>query len=186
MRCSSSRASWRSSRPFLPRSTSVSVPKITGSASAPARSVSRCFSAPGNRAHSCPASDIRRRTARNSIADVNALYRVQLEALWGSVEGSQKFLPATPGRHIQAETTAFVSLHPATYRPRQAVHLFLLNDALLVATKKRTGMGSTKVKLVAEKCFALSEIAVIDLKDGGGALTALFSNAEAEVLRRQT
>lgn len=115
------------------------------------------------------ASDIRRRTARNSIADVNALYRVQLEALWSSVESSQKLLPYLPGRHLQAESSTFVELHPATYRPRQGVHLFLLNDALLVAVKKRTGMGSQKVKLVATMCFSLSEIAVIDLKDGGGA-----------------
>ena len=122
------------------------------------------------------ANDIRRRTARNSIADVNALYRVQLEALWSSVEGAQKFLPAVPGRHLQAESTTFVELHPATYRPRQPVHLFLLNDSLLVAVKKRTGMGSSKVKLVAVQCFSLSEIAVIDLKDGGGASIAFLTN----------
>lgn len=112
-------------------------------------------------------SDIRKRTARNSVADVNALYRTQLEALWENVEGSQKFLPIIPGRHLVSESKTFVELNSITYKPKHNVHLFLLNDTLLVAVPKRTGMGSTKVKLVADKCFNLGEISVTDLKDGG-------------------
>ena len=42
---------------------------------------------------------------------------------------------------------------------------------MLVSVKKRrgplTGEGG-KVRLVAERCFNLSEIVVVDLKDGGG------------------
>lgn len=114
------------------------------------------------------ANDIRRRTARNSVADVNALYRTQLEALWETVEGSQKFLPIIPGRHLLAESRTFVELNSITYKPKHNVHLFLLNDALLVAVSKRTGMGSSKVKLIADKCFNVADISVVDLKDGGG------------------
>ncbi|EGG05981.1 uncharacterized protein MELLADRAFT_77926 [Melampsora larici-populina 98AG31] len=112
-------------------------------------------------------SDIRKRAARNSVADVNALYRTQLEALWENVEGSQKFLPVVPGRHLVSESKTFVELNSITYKPKHNVHLFLLNDTLLVAVPKRTGMGSSKVKLVADKCFNLGEISVTDLKDGG-------------------
>ncbi|KAH9817504.1 Cullin repeat-like-containing domain protein [Melampsora americana] len=112
-------------------------------------------------------SEIRKRTARNSVADVNALYRAQLEALWENVEGSQKFLPIIPGRHLVSESKTFVELNSITYKPKHNVHLFLLNDTLLVAVPKRTGMGSSKVKLVADKCFNLGEISVTDLKDGG-------------------
>lgn len=40
---------------------------------------------------------------------------------------------------------------------------------MLIAVKKRRGTGlGGKVKLVAERCFILSDIVVVDLKDGGG------------------
>ncbi|KAL7340040.1 exocyst complex component EXO84 [Rhodotorula toruloides] len=109
-----------------------------------------------------------RRAQRNSIADLATLYKSQLSALWENVEGSQKFLPYTPGRHIITEAPSFVELNPATYKPRQPVHLVLLNDAMLVSVKKRRGPGiGGPVRLVAERCFNLSEIVVVDLKDGG-------------------
>jgi hypothetical protein len=89
--------------------------------------------------------------------------------LWESVEGSQKFVPLIPDRHLITETPHFVELNAATYKPRRRVHLFLLNDAMLVAVKKRRQMEmGGKEKLVAERCFNLSEIVVVDLKDGGG------------------
>ncbi|GAA5974202.1 hypothetical protein JCM11641_003323 [Rhodosporidiobolus odoratus] len=109
-----------------------------------------------------------RRTQRNSLADLATLYKSQLSALWEGVEGSQKFLPYVAGRHIITEAASFVELHAATYKPKQPVHLFLLNDALLVSVKKRRGPGiGGPVRLVAERCFNLSEIVVVDLKDGG-------------------
>ena len=110
-----------------------------------------------------------KRTQRNSIADLATLYKTQLAALWDGVEGSQKFLPYVPGRHLIAETASFLELNATTYKPKQPVHLFLLNDAMLVSVKKRRGTGlGGKVRLVAERCFNLSEIVVVDLKDGGG------------------
>ncbi|GAA5891419.1 hypothetical protein JCM6882_004688 [Rhodosporidiobolus microsporus] len=109
-----------------------------------------------------------RRTQRNSLADLATLYKSQLSALWEGVEGSQKFLPYVPGRHIITEAASFVELNSATYKPKQPVHLFLLNDAMLVSVKKRRGPGiGGPVRLVAERCFNLSEIVVVDLKDGG-------------------
>ncbi|GAA5869196.1 hypothetical protein JCM16303_000387 [Sporobolomyces ruberrimus] len=110
-----------------------------------------------------------RRNARNSIADLATLYKSQLSALWEGVEGAQKFLPYVPGRHIITEASTFIELHAATYKAKQPVHLFLLNDAMLVSVKKRRGpgVGGGAVRLVAERCFNLSEIVVVDLKDGG-------------------
>lgn len=110
-----------------------------------------------------------RRTQRNSIADLASLYKSQLSALWEGVEGSQKLLPYLNGRHLIAESSTFIELNSATYKPKQGVHLFLLNDTMLIAVKKRRGAGlGGKVKLVAERCFILSDIVVVDLKDGGG------------------
>lgn len=74
-----------------------------------------------------------------------------------------------PGRHIITEAASFVELHTATYKPKQAVHLFLLNDAMLVCLKKHRGASAGGAsRLVAERCFTLSEIVVVDLKDAGG------------------
>lgn len=95
------------------------------------------------------------------------MYKSQLSALWEGVEGAQKFLPYVSGRHIISESASFVELHAATYKPKQQVHLFLLNDAMLVASKKRRGTAANPMRLVAERCFNLSEIVVVDLKDGG-------------------
>ena len=140
-----------------------------------------------------------RRAQRNSVADLAALHRTQLESLWENVEGAQRFLPPVPGRHLIAESASFVELNAATYTPRQGVHLFLLNDALLVAVKKRSQVatpggsstpGGGKTRLVADRCHALSEIVVVDLKDGGeltnaikvkrGKSTAIFRSERAE------
>lgn len=93
--------------------------------------------------------------------------RSQLEDLWENVEGSQKFLPPVPDRHLIADNANFVEHNSATYKLRGNVHLFLLNDAMLVAIKRRRQMGSN-MKLVADKCFILNEIVVVDLKDNGG------------------
>lgn len=121
------------------------------------------------RAYFAGAGGSNRRNARNSIADLATLYKSQLSALWEGVEGAQKFVPYVPGRHIITEAASFIELHAATYKPKQPVHLFLLNDAMLVSVKKRRGPGiGGAVRLVAERCFNLSEIVVVDLKDGGG------------------
>ena len=134
--------------------------------------VPRLLRSPTHHAHDVAggASAPNRRTQRNSLADLATLYKSQLAALWEGVEGSQKLLPFVPGRHLIAESASFIELNSATYKPRHQVHLFLLNDAMLVSVKKKRGnqMGG-KVRLVAERCFNLSEIMVLDLKDSGGA-----------------
>ncbi|PWN52446.1 hypothetical protein IE53DRAFT_367213 [Violaceomyces palustris] len=109
---------------------------------------------------------------RASMIDLQQIYRAQITSLWEGIEGSQKFLPYVPGRHLIAEASTFTELNAATYKPRQGVALFLLDDLLLVAVRKKRQMSS-KVRLVAERCFSLGEIVVIDLKDGGDLTNAV-------------
>ncbi|OXC70812.1 exocyst complex component EXO84 [Cryptococcus neoformans] len=119
----------------------------------------------------------RRRTQRNSVFDLQNLYRNQLTQLWSIVEGSQKYLPVVPGRHLVFELHGVVELNPATYKPKQNVNIFLLNDVLLIAGKRRnkgssaTGMGVEKDRdrgrMVAERCWNLVELGIVDVKDGG-------------------
>ncbi|KAI9743184.1 MAG: exocyst complex component exo84, partial [Chaenotheca gracillima] len=42
----------------------------------------------------------RKQANRSSVANLEAMWTTQLQSLWKNVEGSQKFLPANPGRHI--------------------------------------------------------------------------------------
>lgn len=116
----------------------------------------------------------RKHVNRSSVANLEAMWNVQLHALWKNVEGSQKFLPAVPGRHILHESGYWVELDAATWKARRPAHIFLLNDHLLVGSKKRkrtdpnANLDSTKTqksmtKLVADRCWPLQDIDMIDI-----------------------
>ena len=101
---------------------------------------------------------------RNSIADLAQIHASQLQELWHLVEGSQKFLPAHPGRHIIKESLNWTELNAATWKSTKAVHLILLNDHLLVATKKRSKATAMQPrKSVADRCWNLADIEVKEL-----------------------
>ncbi|KAE8357049.1 Cullin repeat-like-containing domain protein [Aspergillus coremiiformis] len=127
----------------------------------------------------------KRNNNRSSVANLESMWNVQLQTLWKTVEGSQKFLPVVPGRHIVLETGNWVELDSATWKPRRPVHLVLLNDHLLVAAKKRkrvdqsnsTHHGPVPTKLVAEECWPLQDVDMIDL---GANLGPGVSREEAE------
>ncbi|KAF2226711.1 Cullin repeat-like-containing domain protein [Elsinoe ampelina] len=127
----------------------------------------------------------RKRANRSSVANLEALWSTQLQALWKRVEGAQKYLPAVPGRHILYESSRWVELNAATWKPRRRVHLILLNDHLLIATEKKRAEGlpstspnlssnrrvsmygahsaSNPTTLVADRCFPLSDITMSDI-----------------------
>ena len=124
------------------------------------------------------AAQARKLANRSSVANLEAMWSAQLFILWKKVEGSQKFLPALPGRHIKHESGHWVELNAATWKPRRHVHIILLNDHLLIATWKKRRVDSTTAnrdvtqkpsKLVAEKCFALQDIDMLDLATSGAA-----------------
>ncbi|KAJ5560765.1 hypothetical protein N7535_008962 [Penicillium sp. DV-2018c] len=113
----------------------------------------------------------KRNANRSSVANLESMWSVQLQTLWKTVEGSQKWLPAAPGRHIVLETGNWVELDSATWKPRRPIHIVLLNDYLLVAAKKRKRVdqshpnhrGPVPTRLVAEECWLLNDIDMIDL-----------------------
>ena len=83
------------------------------------------------------------------MIDLEQIYKAQLTSLWENIEGSQKFVPLVPGRHLVAETSQFVEINAATYKPKQAVALFLLDDLLLIAVQRKRHYGN-RIHLVAE------------------------------------
>lgn len=105
-----------------------------------------------------------RRGARNSIVDFNQLNKNHLRALWSQVEGAQKFLPADEGRRIVRESGAWQELNAATWRPKEKVHLVLLNDHLLIAQKRPRPNGSSQ-RLIAQRCFSLTDIRLRSFQD---------------------
>lgn len=119
----------------------------------------------------------RKQANRSSVANLEAMWNTQLHTLWKNVEGSQKFLPATPGRHVIRDSPHWVELNAATWKARRAIHIFLLNDHILVASRKRKRVDPSVdatdpttqkqppilSKLVAEHCWPLQDIEIVDL-----------------------
>ncbi|KAF8641237.1 hypothetical protein AX17_000871 [Amanita inopinata Kibby_2008] len=112
---------------------------------------------------------------RSSIADLRIMYFNQMQALHASIEGAAKFAPTTPGRHVVSEMEGIYSLNAATYKATGKVRFVVLDDAVLVARRRRRnggteGRGASGTvtgdgKLVAERCWPLNEMLVLDTKD---------------------
>lgn len=106
---------------------------------------------------------------RNSMLMLENMWAQELASLFRHVEGAQKYLPAIPGRHVIRESGAWYQLNAATWRSLQPVHIFLLNDHLLIATKKRSKHGDNSLSvqptrvLIADQCWSLQDIEVVDL-----------------------
>jgi hypothetical protein len=112
----------------------------------------------------------RNRSHRSSVANLEALWSSHLQALWKRVEGSQKYLPATAGRHVVYESGRWVELNSATWKPRRRVHIILLNDHLLIATEKKRAEPTRDTKdrqppaqLSTVKCWPLQDVQLADL-----------------------
>ncbi len=112
------------------------------------------------------------------------MYFNQMQALHAQIEGSSKFAPTLPGRHVIAETDDVLSLNAATYKPIGKVKFVVLDDLVLVARRRRRNGGGggggsgnpssgSEGKLVAERCWPINEMLVLDTKDSPSGLHAL-------------
>jgi hypothetical protein len=108
---------------------------------------------------------------RSSVANLEAMWNSHLQQLWKRVEGTQKFLPAIPGRHVVYESGKWVELQSATWKPRRKVHVILLNDHFVIAGEKKRAADvardpkdrSQSAPLALIKCWPLQEIQITDL-----------------------
>lgn len=115
-----------------------------------------------------------KRDKRSSVADRSALWNSQMQALYKNVEGSQKFLPNAVGRHVVQNAGPWIELDNATYKSRRAMQIFLLNDHLLIASRKKRKADAPNadargpmIKLVADRCWSLLDIEVVDMPGTG-------------------
>lgn len=162
-RCSNSRKVSRSGRVCLLSYTSTNLPP----------SQVCLFLPPFHTTHTLSE---RRRAARSSVVDLRILYASQMQTLHTQIAGSAKFAPATPGRHVVAEMDGIWELNAATYKVISIVRFVILDDAVLVARRRRGGgtvaptagasnTAETAGKLAAERCWPLNEMLVLDTKD---------------------
>ncbi|CAG8773769.1 4009_t:CDS:10, partial [Gigaspora rosea] len=82
-----------------------------------------------------------RKPTTNNASDMQSIWKAQIQALWDGVEGAQNFVPLEPGRHIIRECSNFVEI---------------------------TTKDTTKIKLVADRCWSLDDVSLIDMKDTDG------------------
>lgn len=94
------------------------------------------------------------------------IYKSQIMALWDNVEGSHRFIPRADNKHIVRECVNFYDINPKTLQRRHAVHLFLLNDCLLLARRRAN-------KLVADFCWSIQNLTIVDIKDSQDLSNAL-------------
>lgn len=122
---------------------------------------------------------------RSSVADLRIMYFNQMQALHAQIEGSAKFAPTLPGRHVVGEVEGVLSLNAATYKVVGRVKFVVLDDLVLVARRRRrtAGQGAEKRggsvgegKLVAERCWPLNEMLVLDTKDSPSASDSIISD----------
>jgi hypothetical protein len=133
---------------------------------------------------------------RSSVADLRIMYFNQMQTLHGQIEGSAKFVPTTPGRHVVGEVEGILALNAATYKAVGRVKFVILDDAVLVARRRRRAAANEGVrggsvsegKLVAERCWPLQEMLVLDTKDSPS-MTNVFKirhGRETNVYRTET
>ncbi|KAJ4485563.1 hypothetical protein J3R30DRAFT_3440464 [Lentinula aciculospora] len=135
---------------------------------------------------------------RSSVADLRIMYFNQMQQLHAQIEGSAKFAPTTPGRHVVGEADGVLSLNAATYKVMGRVKFVVLDDAVLVAKRRRRAVAGgdpsrragsrSEGKLVAERCWSLNEMVVLDSKDSPS-MTNVFKvrhGKETHVFRTET
>lgn len=93
---------------------------------------------------------------RSSVAILERIWDKQLSTLFRNVEGAQKYVGTAPGRHILTESSDWVELNIATLKPLQSVHIFILSDMVLVASRPK----DKQKDLTVAQCSQLRDVSV--------------------------
>lgn len=109
------------------------------------------------------------RSARNkkkdrlSVLVLEKMWATELESLYKHVDGAQKYTQPIPGRHVLAESGRWHEINVGTWKASRPIHLFLLNDLVLIATRKLSQEGSSK-RLQAIYCWPLHAVELTEIK----------------------
>lgn len=100
---------------------------------------------------------------RLSVMVLQKMWVLELQLLYKHVDGAQKFVQPIPGRHIVGESGRWHEINIGTWKPTKPIHLFLLNDAVLVATRKLAQDGNSK-RLQAVYCWPLLQVNISEIQ----------------------
>lgn len=81
---------------------------------------------------------IQKRRDRSSVVVLQKMWITELQMLYKHVEGAQQVVQTVPGRHILGESGRWHEINVGNWKPLKSVHLFILNDMVLVASRKKT------------------------------------------------
>lgn len=110
----------------------------------------------------------KKRKDRSSVMVLGKIWASELQSLCKHVDGASKYVQALPGRHVLAESGRWYEVNVGTWKPTKATHLFMLNDLVLIATKKNSMTQDTGDKktsrLQAIHCWPLHEVKLSEVR----------------------
>ncbi|SCU93383.1 LAFA_0F16116g1_1 [Lachancea sp. 'fantastica'] len=104
-----------------------------------------------------PPANASRRRDRTSVFMLEKMWKSELSTLFRAVEGAQKFIAPLPGRHIILESSDWYEINAATLKPLKVIHLFLLNDMIMIATKNQE---NKQHELIVCYCHTLKDTTI--------------------------
>lgn len=115
-----------------------------------------------------------KRKDRSSVLVLEKMWANELQSLFKHVEGASKFIQAIPGRHVIAESGRWHEVNVGTWKETKTIHIFILNDLLLVAAKKpltgQEGIGASNRRIQAIHCWPLLEVKISEIKPPSSSL----------------
>lgn len=120
--------------------------------------------APKNQGYNGGSLDVpNKKKDRSSVLVLQKMWATELQSLFKHVDGAQKYIQAIPGRHVLAESGRWHEINIGTWKPSRPIHLFLLNDLVMVATRKLPQEGSSK-RLQAIYCWPLQLVDISEIQ----------------------
>lgn len=127
---------------------------------------------------------------RSSILVLEKMWAKEIQSLFKHVDGASKFIQPIPGRHVLAESGRWHEVNVGTWKPSNAGHLFILNDLILIATRKPLGGGHSGdkssegkgSKLQAIQCLPLIQVSLSQVKPPKSDNSLYFINIKTKSL----
>lgn len=91
------------------------------------------------------------------------MWATELQSLFKHVDGASKYIQPVPGRHVIAESGRWLEVNVGTWKAVKSSHLFILNDMVLIATKKSS--DGAKSRLQANQCWPLGLVSLTQIKN---------------------
>lgn len=102
---------------------------------------------------------------RSSILVVQKMWATELQSLFKHVDGAANHIQPIPGRHVVAESGRWQEVNLGTWKPVKTSHLFILNDLVLIAIKKSSEGGKSKLQM--SQCWPLNLVSMNQIESSG-------------------